>query len=128
MLIPVFHRIDPQEASARKRYGRKNSEIAPPPHFIVLSRGEAQDMEAIRRKILEKIATYTTWAPLAAWEDMEAAEATDPEMTNTTSSDADSAGDSKIVAKSVEGEDDLVDVTMRDAADAPSVRAPAPSG
>ncbi|KAK3902490.1 hypothetical protein C8A05DRAFT_15455, partial [Staphylotrichum tortipilum] len=131
MLIPVFHRIDPQEPSAaRKRYGhgRKNSETAPPPHFIILSRIEAHDLEAIRRKILEKVATYTTWAPLASWEDIEAAEATDPEMVNTTSSDADSAGDSKIVAKSVEGEDDLVDVTMRDAADAPSVHAPAPSG
>ncbi len=128
MLVPVLHRIDPNEPSARKRYGRKSSEVAPPPHFIVLTRNEAHDLEAIRRKILEKVATYTTWAPLASWEDIEAAEATDPEMTNTTSSDADSAGDSKIVAKSVEGEDDLVDVTMRDAGDAPSARAPAPSG
>ena len=35
-------------------------------------------------------------------------------MIATTSSDADSAGDSKVVARSVEGEDDIVDVTMND--------------
>jgi ubiquitin carboxyl-terminal hydrolase 4/11/15 len=82
-------------------------------------------MEAIRRKILEKVATFTTWSQLATSEDGDGAETTDPEMVNGAS-DADSAGDSKVVAKSVEGEEDLVDVTMRDAADVrrPSASAP----
>ncbi len=123
MLVPVLHRIDPQEPSVRKqRYGRKNSEAGPPPHFIVLTPEEARDMEAIRRKILEKVATFTTWSQLAADEDSD--EATDPELVNTTASDVDSAGDSKVIAKSVEGEDDMVDVTMRDAPVAPSASAP----
>ncbi|KAK4156700.1 ubiquitin carboxyl-terminal hydrolase [Chaetomidium leptoderma] len=126
MLVPVLHRIDPQEPSVRnKRYGRKsNSDLCPPPHFIVLTPDEARDMEAIRRKILEKVATFTTWSQLAATEDADAAEATDAEMVNTAASDVDSAGDSKVVAKSVEGEDDMVDVTMRDAADAQNASAP----
>jgi ubiquitin carboxyl-terminal hydrolase 4/11 len=34
-------------------------------------------------------------------------------MVITNSSDADSSGDSKIIAHSVEGEDDLVDVSMK---------------
>ncbi len=126
MLVPVLHRIDPQEPSVRKqRYGRKNSEAGPPPHFIVLTPEEARDTEAIRRKILEKVATFTTWSQLAADEDSD--EATDPELVNTTASDVDSAGDSKVIAKSVEGEDDMVDVTMRDAPVTPSASASAPS-
>jgi ubiquitin carboxyl-terminal hydrolase 4/11/15 len=123
MLVPVLHRIDPEEPSIRKRYGRKNSEVVPPPHFIVLTPEEARDMEAIRRKILEKVATYTTWSELASDEDSD--EATDPELVNTTASDVDSAGDSKVIAKSVEGEEDMVDVTMRDAPAAPRDSAPA---
>jgi ubiquitin carboxyl-terminal hydrolase 4/11/15 len=125
MLVPVLHRLDPRDPNARKRYGRKTSDIVPPPHFIVVTPEEARDMEAIRRKILEKVATFTTWSQLATSEDGDGAETTDPEMVNGAS-DADSAGDSKVVAKSVEGEEDLVDVTMRDAADVrrPSASAP----
>ncbi|KXX75992.1 putative ubiquitin carboxyl-terminal hydrolase 12, partial [Madurella mycetomatis] len=114
MLVPVLHRMDP---SGRKRYGRKNSEIVPPPHFIVLTPEEARNMEVIYRKILEKVATFTTLPQLSAAEDGSGSETTDPEIVNTAS-DVDSAGDSKIVAKSVEGEEDIVDVTMQDAADA----------
>jgi ubiquitin carboxyl-terminal hydrolase 4/11/15 len=127
MLVPVIHRIDPQDPTARKKNSRKNSDIVPPPHFIVVTPEEARDMEAIRRKVLEKVATYTTWPQLAASEDD--AETTDPEMVNNTASDVDSSGDSKVVAKSVEGEDDMVDVTMRDAADARNASVPpSPNG
>lgn len=126
MLVPVLHRIEPNEPSVRKRYGRKNSEVAPPPHFIVVTPEEARDLEAIRRKILEKVATYTTWQQLAP--DDDADEVTDPEMVNTAASDVDSAGDSKVIAKSVEGEDDMVDVTMRDAADANAPASAPPAG
>ncbi|KAK4123327.1 ubiquitin carboxyl-terminal hydrolase-like protein [Parathielavia appendiculata] len=127
MLVPVLHRLDPQEPSYRKRYGRKGSDGTPPPHFIILTPEEARDMEAIRRKILEKVATFTTWSQLAEAEDADVAEATDPEMVNMAASDVDSSGSSKIVAKSVEGEDDMIDVTMHDAADAQKGSAAAPS-
>lgn len=39
-------------------------------------------------------------------------------MVLTTSSDADSSGGTKVVANSIDGEDELVDVTMSDAAEA----------
>jgi ubiquitin carboxyl-terminal hydrolase 4/11/15 len=124
MVVTVLHRVDPQEPGARKRNARKNADSLPPPHFIVLTPEEARDIEAIRRKILEKVATYTTWTGLASPDD--SGEATDPELVNTGASDADSSGDSKVVAKSVEGEEDMVDVTMRDAAE-PIRPAPAPT-
>ncbi|KAL2141134.1 hypothetical protein VTI28DRAFT_2759 [Corynascus sepedonium] len=127
MLVPVLHRIDPSEPSVRKRYGRKNDINPPPPHFIVLNPDEARDLEAIRRKILEKVATFTTWSRLSPSDDADVAEGTDSEMVNTTASDADSAGDSKVVAKSVEGEDDMVDVTMRDASDGRNTSAATPT-
>lgn len=39
----------------------------------------------------------------------------DPDTVITTQSDADSSGDSKVVAHSVQGEDDMVEVSMKDA-------------
>lgn len=115
LLVPVIHRITPSEASSRKRLGgRKASDYVPPPHFIVLNREEARNLDVIRRKILEKLATFTTLPELAGSDDTDTSETTDAEMVNNTS-DADSAGDTKIVVKSVEGEEDMVDVTMKDA-------------
>jgi hypothetical protein len=115
MLVTVLHRMNPADP-ARKRYGRKNSDHVPPPHFIILTPEEARDMEAIRRKILEKVATFTTLPQLATTDDADSSETTDPEIINNAS-DVDSAGDSKVIAKSVEGEEDMVDVMMKDATD-----------
>lgn len=69
----------------------------------------------IRRKILEKLATFTTHRDFHD-EDEEAndsvAESLDPDLVLTTGSD--SSGDSKVVANSIDGEDELVDVTMKE--------------
>ena len=65
---------------------------------------------------MEKAATFTT-SRLFHDEDTEADDATDTDLVPVTASDADSAGDGKVVAKSVEGEDDIVDVTMKDASE-----------
>ena len=118
-LVPVVHRMDPEESAARKprNYPRKQANNAgevPPPHFIVLTAEEARSEDIIRRKILEKVATFTTWSEFAD-QDTTTPETTDPEMVNNAS-DADSAGESKVIAKSVEGEEDIVDITMSDAA------------
>lgn len=81
---------------------------------------QARDEDIIRRKILEKVATFTTYRPLSSLRSAEASEPTvqdapdqDPSLVNA--SDADSSGDGGVVAKSVEGEDDIVDVSMQDA-------------
>lgn len=69
----------------------------------------------IRRKILEKIATLTTHRDFQP-EDGETtgsvADSVDPDIVLTNGSD--SSGDSKVVANSVDGEDELVDVTMKE--------------
>lgn len=79
----------------------------------------------IRRKILEKAFTFTTLRMRIADDETDTAENTDPEMVTAPTSDADSSGDSKFVAKSVEGEEDIVDVTMKDAHASQKEAAPA---
>lgn len=101
MVVPVLHRLP-------SSHGRP--ENISPPHFIILTREEASNYDAIQRKILEKIATFSTWSKFTSDEE---ADGTDTDMVAT--SDADSSGDGKVAAKSVEGEDDMVDVTMKDA-------------
>ena len=76
---------------------------------------QARSEDAIRRKILEKVATFSTWSGFSESEDTETEDNTDTDLVAATASDADSAGDGKVIAKSVEGEDDIVDVTMKDA-------------
>jgi ubiquitin carboxyl-terminal hydrolase 4/11/15 len=71
----------------------------------------------IKRKLLEKIATFTTWDEFLDSE----SESVDQDMVLTTGSDADSSGGSKVVATSIDGEDELVDVTMKDSPPRPSM-------
>lgn len=69
----------------------------------------------VRRKILEKVATLSTHKIFH--NDDEANDSTvdsvDPDIVLTNGSDADSSGDSKVIATSIDGEDGLVDVTMK---------------
>ncbi|KAM5351565.1 hypothetical protein ACJ41O_004288 [Fusarium nematophilum] len=106
MVVPVLHRVP-----ASYSHGRDG---VSPPSFICLTKEEASNMDIIRRKVLEKIATFSTWTKLRPQE-AESSDNADGEMVITSTSDADSSGDSKIVASSVEGEDDMVDVHMKDA-------------
>ena len=80
---------------------------------------QARNEEIIKRKVLEKIATFTTHQDFI--EDDEADTSTtdsvDPDIVLTNGSDGDfSAGGttSSVVATSIDGEDELVDVTMKD--------------
>lgn len=70
----------------------------------------------IKRKLLEKIATFSTHPSFEEEYDADrsVADSNDPDMVITTGSDADSSGDSKVVASSIDGEDELVDVVMKD--------------
>ncbi|PHH72855.1 hypothetical protein CDD80_4211 [Ophiocordyceps camponoti-rufipedis] len=102
MAVPVFYR------RARCPGGRLDGCV--PAHFITLTRKEACSMDAIQRKILVKLATFSTWSKLT--DDNGTSDSGD--LLTTTSSDVDSSGDSKIAARSVEGEDDMVDISMRD--------------
>jgi ubiquitin carboxyl-terminal hydrolase 4/11/15 len=101
MLVPVVHRVFSEN---RHRKLAEADQI--PAHVIVLTVEEARSEEVIRRKVLEKVATYSTWKGFHSDSDT-SEENTDQELVNTSSD-----GDSNVVAKSVEGEDGLVDVKM----------------
>ncbi|PFH59627.1 hypothetical protein XA68_12089 [Ophiocordyceps unilateralis] len=105
MVVPVLHR--------RPHYVGRMPEGISPPHFITLTRKEACSFDAIQRKVLEKVATFSTWSKLS--DDTGTSDSTEGDLLITTASDADSSGDSKVAARSVEGEDDMVDISMRDA-------------
>lgn len=79
---------------------------------------QARSEEAIKRKILEKVATFSTSEELIEEDDSDEADASAADSVDpfviTTGSDADSSGGSKVVATSIDGEDELVDVTMKD--------------
>ncbi|TID02047.1 putative ubiquitin carboxyl-terminal hydrolase 12 [Colletotrichum higginsianum] len=103
MVVTVLHR----KKNGGNTYRMRGDDIASPPHFIVLTPEEARSEDAIRRKVLERVATFSTWS---GFEDAD--EGADADMVITSQSDADSSGDSKIVSNSVEGEDDLVNVSI----------------
>lgn len=105
MVVPVFHRKD-------QGLGRQDG--VSPPHFIVLTKAEASNFDAIRRKILERVSAFSTWSKFSEGSNGEMTEAGDSDVVITTTSDADSSGDSKVAALSVDGEDDMLDITMKD--------------
>ncbi|KAK4190445.1 UCH-domain-containing protein [Podospora australis] len=117
MLVPVLHILGSQAKG--KRNLRKDHGILPPPHWIMLTPAEASDEDIIRRKVLERTATFTTHPSLNL---DNGSDTTDGDMVNSTS-DADS-GEDKITAESVEGEDDIVDVSMGGVTDQPKPPAP----
>ncbi|KAN0095576.1 UCH domain containing protein [Hyaloscypha variabilis] len=124
MLVPVFHRQPAPDRNTRYNT-RKPWLLFGSPHFIILTPEEARSEEAIKRKILEKVASFTTSDEFAEDEEdideanASAADSVDPDIVLTTGSDADSSGGSKVVANSIDGEDELVDVTMKDSNGAP---------
>ncbi|KAK8930469.1 Ubiquitin carboxyl-terminal hydrolase 12 [Metarhizium anisopliae] len=115
MVVPVLHR--------RPQIPGRGPEGISPPHFITLTREQASDYDVIKRKILQKVATFSTWSKFKDTQETDASDGVDADLVITTASDADSSGDSKIASNSVEGEDDMVDITMRDAVDNISNRA-----
>ncbi|KAH7413007.1 hypothetical protein BKA64DRAFT_567146 [Cadophora sp. MPI-SDFR-AT-0126] len=118
MLVPVFHRRPKPKDSPNRFSPKKPWELTGIPFCIMLTPEEARDMDTIQRKILEKVANLTTHKDFLDDDDVEAnaADGVDADIVLTTGSDADSSGDSKVVANSIDGEDELVDVTMKEAA------------
>lgn len=112
MLVPVIHR---KPAVNSRNFRSTPWELAPIPHFIIVTPDEARSEDMIRRKVLEMVAGFTTYPALH--EDVvndDSGDGTDPDLVVTTASDADSSGDGKVSAMSVDGEDDVVDVSMKE--------------
>ncbi|KAL4909961.1 hypothetical protein BDW74DRAFT_144111 [Aspergillus multicolor] len=111
IVVPIFNRHED------KRGFRTSRQFFGVPLYVVINREELTNYDAILRKILEEVATMTTRDFLneqAPDEQHETAEDSDTVIMNED--DAES-GDSKIKTTSVDGEEGMVDVSMRDADD-----------
>ena len=118
MLISVYHR-HPKLASSRYQT-REQKEIFGVPSFIVLDRMEAKDYDTILRKVLACAETLTTRDFLresAGTEGDDVTEEPDTVLMNTD--EADSSSDSRVQAKSLESEDDMIDISMRNGDEQP---------
>lgn len=112
MLVPIFNRV----VKPNVRYNSR--QLFGAPLYTIIAREEAYDYDAILRKVLAEVATLTTRDFLSE-EDAEDNNEGTPEDSDTVVMNEEDAqsGDSKIKTSSVEGEDGLVDVSMRDAPD-----------
>ncbi|EAW14313.1 putative ubiquitin-specific protease UBP12 [Aspergillus clavatus NRRL 1] len=117
MLVPVFNRVCRPKSNNSRNMQRS---LFGAPSYVVINREDAQDYDAILRKILEEVATMTTRDILHEQTilgvDEQEASQEDSDTVIMNDEDAESA-DSKIKTSSVDGEDGMVDVSMRDASD-----------
>lgn len=113
MLVAVFNR---QVKDGSWRY--QHRAVFGVPSYIVVRRDEATDYDVILQKVLAKVATMTTREFLG--EDHGSGNGSPPEDLDTVlmaTDDGNSSSDSKVQAKSLESEDGMIDVSMRDAGD-----------
>ncbi|CAG8127334.1 unnamed protein product [Penicillium olsonii] len=109
VVVPVFHR----RTGPRKK--ATSSALFGIPSVIRLSHDEAEDLEAVYRKLLKLSNNMTTrdiLTPEKSGSDDHAADDSDTVVTNED--DAQSA-DSRVKTSSVDGEDSIVDISMHDA-------------
>ncbi|KAI0439249.1 hypothetical protein F4803DRAFT_52004 [Xylaria telfairii] len=113
LLVPVMHR----KPGTAKGYSSRKWEGACVPHFIMVTPQEARSEEIIRRKVLEKVATFTKHSSFARLDESDASETTEPEMIGLNGSDTSSSIGGKVITQSDGSEDDIVDVRMIDPSD-----------
>ena len=124
MLVSVFHRVDKDGSS---RFTQKT--MFGMPCLIVVNRDESTDYDAILKKVLAKVATMTTTDILRQSEqesdrgnvsgsDTASTPQEDSDTVLMNTDDADSSSDSKIQAASVQSEDGIVDISMKDSSEA----------
>ncbi|KAA6411401.1 MAG: ubiquitin C-terminal hydrolase [Lasallia pustulata] len=113
MLIAVFNRQI--KDGGHSRYQQRA--LVGVPFYVIITRDEAKDYDAILRKILAKIATMTSLDILGDENssDTESTQHEDSDTVLMARDDGDSSSDSKVQARSVESEDGMVDISMRDA-------------
>jgi ubiquitin carboxyl-terminal hydrolase 4/11/15 len=118
MLVPVLIRVA-REPLTTGRYTYSPWSLVNSPFFITINAKESRDIDAILRKLLDKISMLTTYN---LWQDMDGVSESSGERSSerdsdrlvTIDEDGDSSGDSKIHVQSVDGEEGMLDVSMRD--------------
>ena len=116
MLVAVFNRVVKDGGS---RYQQRA--VFGVPSYIVVTRDEAKDYDAILRKVLAKIATMTSVDFLKDDAGSSGNDSTpeDSDCVLMNTDDGDSCSESKVQAQSLGSEDELVDISMRDAGNEP---------
>lgn len=110
MLVPVFNR---HLKDCNPRFQQRT--VFGVPSYIIITRDEANDYDAILRKVLAKVATMTTKGILN--EEGESMNDSGPEDFDTVlmnADDEDSSSDSRVQAISIQSEDGVIDISMRD--------------
>lgn len=116
MLVPVFHR---QTKDISSKYTQK--QVFGIPLFIIVTREDAKDYDRILQKILARVENMTTRGFLR--EDAEIQDGSEGENDSATedsdtvamhTDEADSSTDSGVQSKSLESEDGMIDISMRD--------------
>lgn len=113
MLIPIFNRV------IRPQGARITRQLFGAPSYTIINREESYDYDSILRKVLRNVANLTSRDILREDEGdvvMNSSAAEDSDTVVTNDDDFDSS-DPKIKVSSVDGEDGLVDVSMRDGSD-----------
>ncbi|XDG00718.1 hypothetical protein ABKA04_000333 [Annulohypoxylon sp. FPYF3050] len=114
LLVPVFHR---RPVALKHSFQSHKWKYVCVPHFITVTPEEARSEDAIYRKVLEKVATLSKHPSFQRAEESDSSDGTDPDIVRVGDSDAGSSNESRVVAQSVKGEDDMVDIQMNDVND-----------
>ncbi|GLB04224.1 CSN-associated deubiquitinating enzyme Ubp12 [Aspergillus tubingensis] len=115
LLVPIFNRVEKKRGNNPKNAQRSLFGV---PSYVVINREEFGDYDTIFRKVLSQVASMTTRDFLNEENTTEVSHE-DSDTVIMNEDDAESA-DSKIKTASVDGEDGMVDVSMRDADDSSS--------
>lgn len=110
MLVALFNR---QVRDGHPRYQQRA--VFGVPSYVIITREEANDYDAILRKVLAKVDTMTTMDFLK--DDTDSGNDSAPEDSDTVlmnNDDGESSSDSRFQAKSLASEDGLIDISMRD--------------
>ena len=102
MLVPIFHRHTKEDSHPRHTL----REVFGYPAYIIITREEAKDYDAILQKILAKVDTMTTESILK-----------DEGGPDSTPEDSDGVLMSTEDVDSSESEEELIDISLRDAGD-----------
>jgi ubiquitin carboxyl-terminal hydrolase 4/11/15 len=111
MMVPIFHRALKRNNYSNSYSGSKDVTLWP--SYVIINREEAKSIDEILRKVLGRVAVMTS-RPFLEEDEVISREDPEADTVITTDEDASSNVDPNINARSVESEDDLVDVSMND--------------
>ena len=116
MLVPVFHR---RVKDSMTKYSQK--QVFGAPLFIIVSPEEAKDHDRILQKVLARVEDMTTRdflredaGPRDGREGENDSATEDSDTVAMHTDEADSSTDSGVQSKSLESEDGMIDISMRD--------------